>query len=127
MPPSSPQPCQQHLRQRYLPVYSVFDNKASAADGAKELLCAHLTEQCTPKPADAPEAAVEAAQQQQVGNKKSLPALASTHAKEAGEVQQLCVDDKCRLVQSERTGSEIPGNQEDILRAALHDFAMPIA
>ena len=127
MPPSSPQQCQQHLRQRYLPVYSVFDDKASAADGAKELLCAHLTEQCTPKPADALEAAVEAAQQQQVGNEKSLPALASTHAREAGEVQQLCVDDKCRLVQSERTGSEIVGIQEDILRAALHDFAIRIA
>ncbi|CAK0752254.1 hypothetical protein CVIRNUC_002132 [Coccomyxa viridis] len=41
--------------------------------------------------------------------------------------QTTCSSSAPSCSQSERTGSEIPGNQEDILRAALHDFAMPIA
>ena len=128
IPPSSPQPCQQHLRQRYLPVYSVFDDNTITADGAEELLCAHLTEQCTPKAADTAEAAVDAAQQRQIGNMTSLQASsASTHADEACKVQRPDVHGECNLGQSEHTAVELPGVQEDILRAALQDFAMRVA
>ena len=128
MPPSSPQPCQQHHRQRYLPVYSVFDDKGSAAYNAEELLCAHLTRQSTPKAADAPDAAVEAAQQRRTGNKKCLhTSSASTHAGEACKVQCPHVHNECNLEQPERTAVELPGVQDDILRAALQDFAMRVA
>ena len=124
------QPCQEHLRQRYLPVYSVFGEKASAADCPDELLCACLARQCTPKAADTPEAsaAVEAAQQWQIGNEISLHASsASTHADQARKVQRLHVDNKCSRAQPEHTKSELPSVQEDILRAALQSFAMRTA
>ena len=128
LPPSSLQPCQQHLRQRYLPVYSVFDEKASASDGAEELLCAYLTRPCTPKPADAPKAAVEAAQQRQVGNKECLHAeLASTYADEACKVQHPDVHNEHSPGSSKRIVSEVAGVQENILRAALQKFAMQVA
>ena len=124
----SAQPCQQPLRQQYLPVYSVFDEKASTADGAKDLLCADLVWQSTHKAADAPEVVVDAAQQRQVGNNESLHAsLASTHANEADKVQHPHVDNDCSLAQSEYAGSEAPGIHEDNLRAALQKFAMRVA
>ena len=128
MPPSSLQPCQQHFRQQYLPVYSVFDNKASAVDGAEELLCGHLTEQCIPKAADTAEAVADAAQQWQSCNKISLHAAsAGTHANEAIKVQPLHEHNKCSVAPSKHTALEVSGVQEDILRAALQDFAMRVA
>ena len=71
VPASRAQPCQQHLRQRYLPVYSVFDEKESTAGGTQELIRARLIRQCTPRAADTPELASEAASQQQFGDKFS--------------------------------------------------------
>ena len=79
VPASRAQPSQQHLRQRYLPVYSVFDEKESTAGGTQELIRARLIRQCTPRAADTPELASEAASQQQFGDKFSSHApLTST-------------------------------------------------